>query len=95
MLPYRVAQRTKGIISQVPSAIDVVVWNDGGDIIASPISPSGKKFLKELTGEEDTDTVQVQASIEEFMSHIPPGLNVYFNRDDGKLVHLSVKFCLQ
>jgi hypothetical protein len=83
---------------QVPSeAIDIMVWDDseGHQIVAAAISIKGREFLRSLTGEPDADSVSLHVPPEEFLSHVPPGMRVYFNKVDGTLVNLSGKKSLQ
>lgn len=81
----------------MPSGIDVMVWNDDDskEIVATPVSVPGRKFLRALTGDEHTQVVVMCVGVDEFLSHVPPNLKIYFNRDDGVLVQMGIKNCLQ
>jgi hypothetical protein len=71
-------------------AIDVIIWDNTADmaIVASAVSPQGLGFLRSLTCREDTSSIQVECSPEEFIQEIPPGMEVAYNRTDSKLVKL-------
>jgi hypothetical protein len=71
-------------------AIDVIIWDNTADmaIVASAVSPKGLYFLRSLTCREDTSSVTVECSPEDFIQEIPPGMEVAYNRTDGKLVKL-------
>lgn len=81
----------------MPSAIDVMIWNDVEmkEIVAAPVSNPGRKFLRGMTGDNHTEIVSICVGVDEFLSHAPPDLKIYFNRDDGVLVHMRIKNCLQ
>jgi len=70
----------------VPSqTIDVILWDDSENdqIMASPISSAGLRFLKTLTGDEDTGIMSITTTPNEFAHHIPSGLRVLFIGEDG------------
>lgn len=81
----------------MPSAIDVMIWNDteAQEIVAVPVSVTGREFLQNITGLRDVNAVGISVSMEEFTLHTPPNLRVFFNRDDGRLVALVGKNPLQ
>jgi hypothetical protein len=63
--------------------LDVVVWDDGEDMIASAVSKDGMAFLDSLVGGEDILTLRLVSSPEEFADHIPPGVGVFFLQKSG------------
>lgn len=72
-------------------AIDMIIWDNSADnsIVASAVSPKGLVFLRTLTMQEDTSSVSILFTPEEFLQQIPPGLEVAFNREDGNLIKLD------
>jgi hypothetical protein len=67
--------------------IDVILWDDGVEIMASPVSRKGFDFTKGVLAVENTP--------HEFANHIPKGLGVIFLKDDGKIVPINANQGLQ
>ena len=78
-------------------AIDMIIWDNTADnsIVASAVSPKGLVFLRTLTMQEDTSSISILFTPEEFLQQIPPGMEVAYNRTDGKLVKLDGVLPLQ
>lgn len=78
-------------------AIDLVIWDNTADmaIVASAVSPEGLAFLRSLTMQEDTSSITIQCGPEEFLSQVPPEMEVAYNRSDRTLVKLDGTRLLQ
>ena len=75
--------------------IDVIIWDNSDYIVASPVSPKGLQFMRELRGDSDLMAVKMDLFPSEFKQHIPPDLVVVFYRDDGKMVPVNDQKSLQ
>jgi hypothetical protein len=73
------------------------MWDDKEkeQFIVSAVSVKGRKFLSSSIGDLDVYSAVVDVLPDEFLRHIPPGVRVYFNRENGTLVNLTGKKSLQ
>lgn len=74
----------------MPSSIDVMMWDNPESevMMLSPVSFKGLQFLRSLGGESTTIMVLTEGPAK-FIPHVPPGVIVIFNNDDGKLVPID------
>lgn len=67
--------------------IDVVLWDEGTCIMASPVSKKGLMFLKEIRPVDQNPT--------DFGNSLPPGVVAVFFCDDGIVMPISANRGLQ
>lgn len=75
--------------------LDVILWDNSDFIVASPVSPKGLAFMRELHGDSDLFAVPMSLFPSEFVRHIPPELVVVYYREDGKMVPVTGQKSLQ